>query len=90
MSYCFSYWSERTYAAAALVANIHRCNASRKSHEELDSAPELDSGDPEEFGRLSVELKKSVLPWLHLLGGCCGTSQRHIEQICIAWEKSKA
>jgi homocysteine S-methyltransferase len=58
-----------------------RANASRRSHEELDASPELDSGDPEELGREYAALLDK-LPGLRVLGGCCGTDQRHIARIC--------
>ena len=57
-----------------------RANASRLSHAELDEAEDLDTGDPEELGTDYSELKKK-LPKLNILGGCCGTDQRHIEAI---------
>jgi S-methylmethionine-dependent homocysteine/selenocysteine methylase len=57
-----------------------RANASRKSHAELDAATELDSGNPIAFGREHAELR-SHFPNLTILGGCCGTDLRHIEQI---------
>ncbi len=58
-----------------------RCNASRCSHEELDNATELDDGDPVEFGELCAELNRRNAH-INILGGCCGTDIRHIEQIC--------
>ena len=54
-----------------------RSNASRMSHEELDNAEELDDGDPQEFGFLHRELMDR-LPNIRVLGGCCGTDERHI------------
>ena len=57
-----------------------RANASRKSHAELDKAEELDSGDPEEFGNLYRELRE-LFPQFNILGGCCGTDHRHINQV---------
>lgn len=60
-----------------------RANASRLSHAELDEAEELDAGNPVELGRQYRELM-SKLPNLNVLGGCCGTDHRHIEQICKA------
>ena len=59
-----------------------RSNASRLSHEELDDADELDAGDPLEFGRLHRELL-AELPNIRVLGGCCGTDDRHIH--CVAY-----
>lgn len=60
-----------------------RCNASKRSHAELDSAPDLDAGDPVELGRQYRDLRQR-LPQLTVLGGCCGTDYRHIEQISLA------
>lgn len=60
-----------------------RANASRMSHAELDDAPELDCGDPNELGREFAELKRKH-PHLNVLGGCCGTDLRHIEKIATA------
>jgi homocysteine S-methyltransferase len=60
-----------------------RANASMRSHAELDEASELDDGDPVELGMQYGELRRS-LPTLNLLGGCCGTDHRHIEQICLS------
>jgi S-methylmethionine-dependent homocysteine/selenocysteine methylase len=69
-----------------------RANASCKSHAELDEATELDSGDPV---ALATEYASLVarFPQLTILGGCCGTDQRHVEQIahaCVvsAWPRS--
>ena len=56
-------------------------NASRLSHAELDESEVLDEGNPEEFG-LEMKGLRSLSPNLTVLGGCCGTDHRHIEQIC--------
>ncbi len=58
-----------------------RGNASCLSHAELDECDTLDDGNPEQFGHALVELKQSSAQ-LTVLGGCCGTDLRHIEQIC--------
>jgi homocysteine S-methyltransferase len=60
-----------------------RANASRQSHAELNEAPELDPGDPVELGREYAELRRH-LPRLNVMGGCCGTDDRHVEQIAEA------
>lgn len=67
------------------VARIRglRANASRMSHAELDEATELDAGDPVRLGGEYAELKRR-LPQLNVMGGCCGTDDRHIEQIATA------
>lgn len=58
-----------------------QANASCKSHAELDECTELDDGNPVEFGQQYREFK-SHLHHLNVLGGCCGTDHRHIQQIC--------
>lgn len=58
-----------------------RANASRRSHAELDEAPDLDDGNPEELGGEYRALRHS-LPNLRVVGGCCGTDHRHVEAIC--------
>ncbi|HXF31642.1 MAG TPA: homocysteine S-methyltransferase family protein [Solirubrobacterales bacterium] len=68
-------WRER-------IAGI-RANASRRSHAELDSMPDLDSGDPDELAGEYLELV-GALPSLSVLGGCCGTDARHLAAICSA------
>lgn len=60
-----------------------RANASRMSHAELDEADTLDDGNPIELGQQYALLKKR-LGHLNVLGGCCGTDHRHIEQISVA------
>jgi len=55
-----------------------RANASSKSHEELNEATKLDTGNPEELGQQYAKLKK-YLADLNVLGGCCGTDHRHVE-----------
>lgn len=60
-----------------------RANASRKIHAELNEASELDSGDPAQLGREFAALARR-LPRLNVLGGCCGTDARHVEQIAAA------
>jgi len=60
-----------------------RANASKRSHKELDEAPDLDDGDPVELGGQYADLKRHH-PQINVLGGCCGTDHRHIEQITAA------
>jgi S-methylmethionine-dependent homocysteine/selenocysteine methylase len=58
-----------------------RANASRKSHAELNESTELDAGNPAELGLQYAGLKRRVLPALNVIGGCCGTDHRHVEQM---------
>ena len=60
-----------------------RANASRKSHAELNESVELDVGDPAELGMQYAQLKQR-LSQLNVMGGCCGTDHRHVEQIAQA------
>lgn len=60
-----------------------RANASRKSHAELDDAPELDAGNPKELARQYRVLGRRM-PWLNIFGGCCGTDLRHVTEIAGA------
>jgi S-methylmethionine-dependent homocysteine/selenocysteine methylase len=60
-----------------------RANASRKSHAELNESPELDIGNPAELGAQHAQLKQRQAQ-LNVMGGCCGTDHRHIEQIAAA------
>ena len=61
-----------------------RANASSKSHAELDEASELDAGDPDDLAARYVDLGRR-LPSLHVLGGCCGTDDRHVDTIARLW-----
>ncbi len=63
-----------------------RANASRRSHAELDAAPDLDDGDPVELGGEYREIV-AAMPWINVLGGCCGTDHRHVAAIAHACVK---
>jgi homocysteine S-methyltransferase len=58
-----------------------RANASPLSHAELDEAESLDDGDPVALAADVAALRPS-LPNLTVVGGCCGTDERHIAQLC--------
>jgi len=60
-----------------------RANASPRSHAELNESTELDIGNPAELATHYAQLK-SRLPQLNVMGGCCGTDHRHLEQIAVA------
>ncbi|MFN3215473.1 MAG: homocysteine S-methyltransferase family protein [Acidimicrobiales bacterium] len=60
-----------------------RANASRRSHAELDEMVELDEGDPDELAQAYLALQ-AVLPALTVVGGCCGTDDRHVAAIARA------
>jgi S-methylmethionine-dependent homocysteine/selenocysteine methylase len=64
-----------------------RANSSRMSHAELDNAPELDIGDPQELGGQYAELRRRF-PHINVLGGCCGTDHRHVDCISTACRKA--
>lgn len=61
-----------------------RANASKMSHAELNEAPDLDAGNPIELGQEYAALRQQQLKHLNVMGGCCGTDHRHIEQIALA------
>ena len=60
-----------------------RCNASRCSHAELDEAEVLDAGDPDELAQQYRALRLKM-PWINVLGGCCGSDLRHVSKIVTA------
>jgi S-methylmethionine-dependent homocysteine/selenocysteine methylase len=60
-----------------------RANASKRSHQGLNDAPDLDAGDPAELGSEYRDLLRRH-PHINVLGGCCGTDHRHIECISLA------
>ena len=60
-----------------------RCNASRLSHEELDECEVLDDGDPVELAN-QYKAITTTMPWLNVLGGCCGSDLRHVTRIAMA------
>lgn len=60
-----------------------RANASTLSHAELDEAEELDDGSPSELSSQYKALRNKLRK-LNVLGGCCGTDHRHIEEIIKA------
>ena len=72
-----------TYTDWARCIRGIRCNASRKSHAELDESETLDDGDPVELGG-QYKAIKAKMPWLNIFGGCCGSDLRHVTQIARA------
>jgi S-methylmethionine-dependent homocysteine/selenocysteine methylase len=64
-----------------------RANASALSHAELDEAETLDDGDPDDLAARYVGLRER-LPSLSVLGGCCGTDDRHVRAMSEAWLKA--
>lgn len=61
-----------------------RANASTLSHAELDEMEVLDAGDPADLAARYVQLR-AALPALQVVGGCCGTDERHVAAIAAAW-----
>ena len=80
-----SHFADVMSPGASWVGRIRgvRANASTRSHAELDAATTLDAGDPLDLGQRYRELR-TQFPRINVLGGCCGTDHRHIEQICDA------
>lgn len=61
-----------------------RANASARSHAELNESVDLDDGNPAELASHYLELRKR-LKNLNVVGGCCGTDERHVEAMCMAF-----
>ncbi|EKO3414716.1 homocysteine S-methyltransferase family protein [Vibrio fluvialis] len=68
------------------VRRIHgvRANASKLSHSELNECEELDDGDPVELSEDYSRLLGKQLTNVNIVGGCCGTDQRHVDHIVSA------
>jgi S-methylmethionine-dependent homocysteine/selenocysteine methylase len=60
-----------------------RVNASARSHAELNESTTLDDGNPVELGRLHAPLLRT-LKRATVVGGCCGTDHRHVDEIAKA------
>lgn len=76
-----THYEEAITTGEAWVSRIRslRSNASAMSHSELDEAEELDDGNPVELGDQHRQLRQAV-SHINILGGCCGTDHRHIEE----------
>ena len=81
-----SHFADMVRADAPWAARIRglRANASKMSHAELNEAPELDAGNPTELGQEYAALRKERLKQFNVMGGCCGTDHRHVEQIALS------
>ncbi len=81
-----SHFQQVLPGGAAWTDRIHgvRANASRMSHAELNEAPALDAGDPVTLGREYADLRARHLRHLNVMGGCCGTDDRHVAAIAAA------
>jgi homocysteine S-methyltransferase len=66
-----------------------RANASCKSHAELEASTELDAGDPADLADRYLGLR-DTLPALRVIGGCCGTDDRHVAAMVRALAGSLA
>jgi homocysteine S-methyltransferase len=68
--------------AAPWTARIRsvRANASTMSHDELNEAETLDSGDPVDLAARYLSLRE-MLPRINVVGGCCGTDHQHVAAI---------
>jgi S-methylmethionine-dependent homocysteine/selenocysteine methylase len=56
-----------------------KANASNLPPDQLDKLDHLEEGQPERFAELMLDLRRDY--GLRLLGGCCGTDDRHIRAI---------
>jgi homocysteine S-methyltransferase len=65
-----------------------RCNASRRSHAELDESEVLDDGNVEELAAQYADLAR-LMPWVNIFGGCCGSDLRHVTEIARTLAKRR-
>ncbi|WP_293676690.1 homocysteine S-methyltransferase family protein [uncultured Phenylobacterium sp.] len=74
-----SHFAQALETDAPWVARLRglRANASRRSHQELNDAPDLDDGNPAELGQEHAALLRRHRH-IRVLGGCCGTDHRHV------------
>jgi homocysteine S-methyltransferase len=81
-----SHFADALAADAPWLARLKglRANASKRSHAELDAAPDLDAGNPVELGEDYAALRKRLGHRLNVLGGCCGTDHRHVAAIAFS------
>jgi homocysteine S-methyltransferase len=57
----------------------YQANASSYDHSQLDGAEALQANSIEDWGKLMIELNRKYD--IKILGGCCGTSHRHLQYI---------
>ena len=60
-----------------------RCNASRRSHAELDASNVLDPGNRQELAQRHRALR-TAMPWTTVYGACCGADLHHVSAIAEA------
>jgi S-methylmethionine-dependent homocysteine/selenocysteine methylase len=86
-----THFSDVLVGSALCAARIRgvRANASTRSHAELDASTDLDAGDPHELA-LQYENLRASLPSLTVVGGCCGTDDRHVDRICSVLTSRRA
>lgn len=86
-----THFAETLDAGGAWLQRLRglRANASRRSHAELNEAPDLDDGDPVELGDQYRALVHRF-PHIRILGGCCGTDERHVACIGQACRQAAA
>jgi homocysteine S-methyltransferase len=64
-----------------------QANTSSKSPEELDGLEQLDGSEPEYFAEELLALHDKFK--IKVIGGCCGTDQRHIEAIAARFQSGQ-
>lgn len=77
-------FAQATKANEAWLQRVQgiKANPSKKTHEELDKVVRLDEGNCKEFGVSLASFRQKF--GFNVLGGCCGSTPRHIEQIIQA------
>jgi homocysteine S-methyltransferase len=98
-----AYMINCTHASFAKAALMHETNSSpvvrqriiglfantaALTPEDLNNSDELVEEDPGIFGKSVAELNRS--PGLKIVGGCCGTDERHIKSLAMHLVSAKA
>lgn len=74
----------KTYLVKTRLKGI-QANTSRKSPEELDGSESIDAESPEEYASEMIKFHTDF--GIKILAGCCGSDNRHIEQIAIKYRE---
>lgn len=69
------HWTRRIRALRPNAAKMDKIALCKLNH--------IEEGDPAELGRIMAALARRH-PWIDILGGCCGTWERHIDAIARA------
>ncbi len=83
----FAHEAKRMPSLAVRLVGL-QANTSAKSPQELENRPVLDTEEPEVFADAMLTLNRDL--GIRVLGGCCGTDQRHIQLLAERWVKRQS